>query len=172
MRLRFLVAPDAAHGDCESPVEEREVRGLPWLLVWVIATALSMAAARAESVTARLQVSARVLPHVRLETLAPAVTSVRVTARDLQNGYVDVAHRYALRTNAPDRVRLQFRPRAKYARAVTIEGFGAAVRMQDEPVELSPVAGRDVAFEVRLWLVLGLEPGDYPAPIQVVAVVD
>jgi hypothetical protein len=162
----------AAHGDRASPVEEREVRSLPCLLVWVIATALPMAATRADSVTARLQVSAQVLPHVRLEPLTPAVTSVRVTALDLQNGYVDVAQRYALRTNAPDRVRLQFLPRAQYARAVTIEGFGAAVQMQDEPVELSPVAGRDVAFEVRLWLAPGLEPGDYPAPIQVVAVVD
>lgn len=162
----------AAHGDRASPVEEREVRCLPCLLVWVIATALPMAAGRADSVTAGLQVSARVLPHVRLEPLAPAVTSVRVTALDLQNGYVDVAHRYALRTNAPDRVRLQFRPRAQYARAVTIEGFGADVQMQDEPVELSPVADGDVAFEVRLWLVPGLEPGEYPAPIQVVAVVD
>ena len=147
------------------------MRGVPSLLACLIATALPLGGAGAESVTAPLQVSARVLPHIRLDPLAPVSARLTVTASDVRRGYVDVAHRYALRTNAPDRVRLQVRPLARYAR-VSIEGLGSSVPLADEPVELSPLPGRDVAFEVRLWLDPDLEPGDYPAPVQVLAVVD
>lgn len=147
------------------------MRRVSSLLACLIATALPLADAAAGSVTAPLQVSVRVLPHVRLDPLAPVSTRLAVTAADVRRGYVDVVHRYALRTNAPDRVRLQFRPLASYAR-ITIEGLGPSVPLADEPVELSPSPGRDVAFQVRLWLGPDLEPGDYPAPVQVLAVVD
>jgi len=113
-----------------------------------------------------------VLPHVRLDPLTPATPTVTVTAADVERGYVDIAHRYALRTNAAGRVRLRFLPLAAYAQSVTIEGFGAPVPLHDEPVELAPAPGREVAFDVRLRLAPGLEAGDYPAPVRVVAVVD
>jgi hypothetical protein len=147
-----------------------EVRRVSSLLACLIATALPLAGA-AESFTAPLQVSVRVLPHVRLDPLAPVPTRLTVTAADVRRGYLDLVHRYALRTNAPDRVRLQFRPLASYAR-VTIEGLGSSVSLADEPVELSPLPGRDVAVQMRLWLEPDLEPGDYPAPVQDLAVVD
>jgi hypothetical protein len=148
------------------------VRTVTCLLACLITTGLASAVAGAESASARMQASARVLPHVRLEPVQPVPVTVTLTAADVANGYVEVAHRYTLRSNVPDRVRLRFEPRAAYARSVTIEGFGAAVPLLDEPVELSPAPHRDLTFALRLWLVPGLQPGNYPAPVQVVAVVD
>ena len=115
------------------------MRTVACLLAGLIATGVAPATALAESASARMQVSARVLPHVRL---------------------------------APERVRLRFQPRAAYARSITIEGFGAAVLLRDEPVELSLAPARDLSFTLRLWLAPGFEPGDYPSPVQVFAVVD
>jgi hypothetical protein len=169
-KARLAVAAPVRR-DYRRNEEVHHVRGVPSLLACLIATALPLAGAGAESVTAPLQVSARVLPHVRLDPLAPVSTRLTVTASDVRRGYVDVAHRYALRTNARDRVRLQFRPLASYAR-VTIEGLGSSVPLADEPVEVYPLPGREVAFQVRLWLGPDLGPGDYPAPVQVLAVVD
>lgn len=129
-------------------------------------------ASGAESATARMSVSALVLPHARLETLAPATPTLTVTEADVANGYVRVAHRYTVRTNAPGRVRLRFEPRAAYAEAMTVEGFGAEVSLNDEAVELSPAPGGKVAFSVRLRLAPGFTPGEYPLPVHVLAIVD
>jgi hypothetical protein len=158
----------------EPPASAKEpgVRTVPCLLACLITIGLSPAVAGAESASARIQVSARVVPHVRLEPVEPIASTITLTAADLEKGYVELAQRYILRTNAPERVRLRFQPRAAYARSVTIEGFGAAVPLRDEPVELSPAPARELAFALRLWLVPGLEPGAYPSPVQVVAVVD
>jgi hypothetical protein len=154
------------------PAQEPVVRAVPCLLACLITTGWAPAVAGAESALAPMQVSARVLPHVRLEQVEPVTTTVTLTAADVANGYVDVVQRYTLRTNAPERVRLRFQPRAAYARSVTIEGVGATVHLHDEPVEWSPAPDRDLSFALRLWLAPGLQPGDYPSPVQVVAVVD
>ena len=142
------------------------------LLACLIASGTPWAVSAADSATAQVQVSARVVPHVRLEPLTPDSAIVTVTAADVENGYLDVAHRYTVRTNAEERVRLRFQPRAAYARSVTIEGFGGAVPLRDEPVELSPPPGRQLCFALRLRLPPGFAPGDYPSPVQVVALVD
>ena len=141
-------------------------------VVACLAGGLPSSLAGAEPVTARMSVSAQVLPHVSLEPVAPVTTFVTVTAADVENGYVDVAHHYTLRTNAPGRVRLRLQPQAAYAEEITVEGFGATVQLQGEAVELSPAPGRDIAFALRLWLLPGLAPGDYPAAVHVVALVD
>ena len=148
------------------------MRPFPRLLACLIASGMPWCVGAADSAAAQLQVSARVLPHVRLEPVTPAATTVTVTAADVSNGYVDVAHRYTVRTNAPERVRLRFHPRAAYAQSVTIEGLGGAVPLRDEPVELSPAPGPQLSFSLRLRLAPGFAPGDYPTPVQVVAVVD
>lgn len=142
------------------------------LLACLIASGMPWAVSATDSATAQLQVSARVVPHVRLEPLAPDSATVTVTAADVANGYLDVAHRYTVRTNAPERVRLRFQPRAAYAQSVTIRGFGGAVPLRDEPVELSPPPGRELSFALHLRLPPGFAPGDYPSPVQVVALVD
>ena len=142
------------------------------LLACLIASGIPWAVSATDSAPAQLQVSARVVPHVRLEPLAPHSATVTVTAADVENGYLDVAHRYTVRTNAPERVRLRFQPRAAYAQSVTIQGFGGAVPLRDEPVELSPPPGRQLSFALRLRLPPGFAPGDYPSPVQVVALVD
>ena len=118
----------------------------------------------------RLAVSARVGAYVRL---APVQSDgpLTITSADLDRGYLDVTRRYALRTNAPDRVRLQVHPRIGYTTAVDIAGVGATVRLQETSVELWPATGRDVEFVFRLWLVPGLTPGRYPLPVHVAAVV-
>ena len=148
------------------------MRTVPYLMACLLASWLPSAAAAESANMAQMQVSARVLSHVRLEPVGPVATSVTVTPADLEQGYVDVAHRYTVRTNAPERVRLRFQPQATCARSITIEGFGGAVPLRDEPVELSPRPGRELAFTVRLWLPAGVAPGECPWPVQVVAVVD
>ncbi|HEX6571268.1 MAG TPA: hypothetical protein VF055_04535 [Steroidobacteraceae bacterium] len=119
---------------------------------------------------ARLAVAARVEAHVRL---APVESdgALTITDADLDRGYLDVTRRYALRTNAPDRVRLQVHPRVGYTTAVDIAGVGPTVRLQETSVELWPAAGRHVEFVFRLWLAPGLAPGQYPLPVHVAAVV-
>ena len=149
------------------------MRTVPYLMAWMLASWLHPAAAAESATTAQMPVAARVLPHVRLEPVDPvATTTVTVTPADLARGYVDVAHRYTVRTNAPERVRLRFQPQATCARSITIEGFGGAVPLRDESVELSPRPGRELSFTVRLWLPAGVAPGECPSPVQVVAVVD
>ena len=124
----------------------------------------------ADVVVARLAVSARVDAHVRL---APVESDgpLTITSADLDRGYLDVTRRYALRTNAPDRVRLQVHPRVGYTTAVDIAGVGPTVRLQATSVELWPATGRDVEFVFRLWLAPGLTPGRFPLPVHVAAVV-
>jgi hypothetical protein len=120
-------------------------------------------------VAAQIAVSARVLPHVRLE--APATPNpVNVTQADLARGYVEVARHYRLSTNAPDRVLLQFNPRLGLAEAVDVEGFGPTLRLEDATLEVAPATAGDFELRFRLWLAPGVVPGDYPLPWQLAAV--
>ena len=118
----------------------------------------------------RLAVSATVPAHARLESHE---TPVRITPADVARGYVDVSRRYALRTNAPGRVLLQFQPRVGYAQAVDIAGLGPTLRMLDTALEVpSPVpVTRELQLSFRLWLDRGLRPGEYPWPLRVGAAV-
>ena len=123
----------------------------------------------ADGTTARMQVSAVVLPHARIVRLDNP--TVAVTRADTERGYVDVVRRYEVRSNAPDRLLLQFHPRLGMTQAVDILAFGGAVRMQDTTVEFAePVRG---VFEVayRLWLAADVVPGDHTLPVEVVAAV-
>jgi hypothetical protein len=124
----------------------------------------------ADVALARFAVSARVDAHVRL---APVDSdgALTLTSADLDRGYLDVTRRYALRTNAPDRVRLQVHPRVGYTTAVDIAGVGRTVRLHETSVELWPATGHDLEFVFRLWLAPGLAPGQYPLPVHVAAVV-
>ena len=123
----------------------------------------------ADGATARMQVSAVVLPHARIVGLDdPTVT---VTAADRERGYLDIVRRYDVRSNAPDRLLLQFHPRLGMTQAVDIRAFGGEVRMQDATVEfVDPVRG---VFEVayRLWLASGVAPGTHALPVEVVAAI-
>jgi hypothetical protein len=116
----------------------------------------------------RLQVSATVLAHARLESdEAP----VRITAADVARGYVDVARRYGLRTNAPGRVVLQFQPRTGYTQAIDVDGFGPPLSITDAGLEVAPQPTREIHLSFRLWVPHDLPPGEYPWPVHVAAVV-
>jgi len=138
-----------------------------WLGLALIA-ALPLEAARADTASASLQVSAQVLPHVRLQA---DDSPVAITAGDIERGYHDISRHYRLQTNAPDRVVLQLNPRIGLTDFIDIEGFQAAVRMTDASVQISQPWGRAFTLSYRLWLNAGALPGDYALPVQVSALV-
>ena len=57
----------------------------------------------------------------------PAISSLLLLAA---RGYVDVSRRFAVLTNAPGRVLLQFQPRVGYAHAVDIASHGSRSDLQ------------------------------------------
>jgi hypothetical protein len=143
-----------------------DVRIVAW---WVLCLVTGFpVASRGDDVPGtRLAVSATVLAHARLESNE---TPVQITPADVARGYVEVSRRFALLTNAPGRVLLQFQPRAGYAQAVDIAGLGPTLRMLDTALEVPSPATRELQLSFRLWLDSGLEPGEYPWPLHVGAV--
>jgi hypothetical protein len=138
-----------------------------WLLLAVVA-ALHLGTAQAEAVSANLQVSARVLPHARLQA---DESPVSITAADVQRGYLDVARRYRLQTNAPDQVVLQLNPRVGLTDSIDIEGFQVPLRMTDSSLEIAQPFARDFTVRFRLWLNAAAMPGEHALPVQVAAIV-
>jgi len=136
-----------------------------WLLLAFVA-ALHFGTARAETASANLQVSVQVLPHAQLKADASPVS---VTAADVQRGYLDVARRYQLKTNAPDRVVLQLNPRVGLTDSIDIQGLQAPLRMGDTSLEITQPLAREFTLNYRLWLTAGALPGDYTLPVQVAA---
>ena len=136
-------------------------------LVLALAAAAFAGTARAETATATLQVSAVVLPHVRLQQdTAP----VAITAADIQRGYRDVERRYTLETNEPERVLLQLNPRSGLTDSVDVAGLRAPLRMADSTIEISQPLARQFTLTYRLWLNAAAVPGSYALPVQVAAV--
>ena len=137
----------------------------PWLLL-VLLAALHIGTARAETASPNLQVSVRVLPHVRLQA---DTSPVSISAADVRRGYRDVSRHYQLRTNAPDRVLLQLNPRVGLTDSIDIDGFQAPLRMTDSSVEISQPFACEFTVNYRLWLSAGAMPGEYALPVQVAA---
>lgn len=138
-----------------------------WLALALVA-ALQFGTARADSAVASLQVSARVLPHARLDGDASGVS---LTSTDVQRGYVDVARHYRLQTNSPERVVLQLNPRVGLTDAIDVAGLRAPLRMNGESVEVTQPLAREFTLRYRLWLNSAAVPGHYPLPVQVAALV-
>jgi hypothetical protein len=136
-----------------------------WLLLALVAVPLA-GTARADSVTATLQVSAVVLPHARLQA-DPA--PVAITATDVQRGYRDVSRRYSLKTNAPDRIVLQLNPRLGLTDAVEVGGLRAPLHMEESGLEVIQPLATEFTLTYRLWLKPNVPPGEYELPVQVVA---
>jgi hypothetical protein len=136
-----------------------------WLLLALV-VALQSGTAQAETAAANLRVSARVLPHARLQA---DESPVSITAADVQRGYLDVSRRYRLQTNAPDQVVLQLNPRVGLADSIDIDGFQAPLRMTDSSLEIAQPFARDFTVSFRLWLGAAAMPGEYPLPVQVAA---
>jgi hypothetical protein len=136
-----------------------------WLLLAFVA-ALHPGTGWTEMASANLQVSARVLPHARLQADASPVS---VTAADVRRGYLDVSRHYQLKTNAPDRVVLQLDPRVGLTDSIEIDGFQAPLRMTDASLEITQLFAREFTVNYRLWLSAGAMPGEYALPVQVAA---
>ena len=127
-----------------------------WLLLLLVA-AFPLGAARADTVSATLQVSATVLPHVRLQT---DDSPVAITAADVERGYRDVSRQYQLKTNAPDRVVLQLDPRVGLTEAIEIQGLQAPVRMSETGHSKSrSISVARFTLTYRLWLQPEAAPG-------------
>jgi hypothetical protein len=137
-----------------------------WLLLALVAVACA-GTARAETTSATLQVSAVVLPHVRLQQDGSPVV---ITAADIQRGYRDVARRYTMVTNEPGRVLLQLNPRLGLTDGVDIAGLRAPLHMADATLEVSQPFAREFTLTYRLWLNAAAQPGSYALPVQVAAV--
>jgi hypothetical protein len=137
-----------------------------WLLLALVAVACT-GTARAESTSATLQVSAVVLPHVRLQQDSAPVD---ITAADVQRGYRDVARHYAVVTNELERVLLQLNPRLGITDRVDITGLLAPLQMTDSSLEVGQPLAREFTLIYRLWLNAGARPGSYALPVQVAAI--
>lgn len=170
-----MAAEPAARSD-DAHTTGRSVRTVPrpgttvimrsgWLLLAFVA-ALHLGTAQAEIASANLQVSARVLPHARLQA---DESPVSITAADVRRGYLDVSRHYRLQTNAPDQVVLQLNPRVGLTESIDIEGFLAPLRMTDASLEIAQPFARDFTVGFRLWLSAAAVPGEYPLPVQVAA---
>ena len=172
MATEPALRPDDTHATGRSvrTVPRPEVAVLMrslWLFLALVA-ALHPGTVRADIASATLQVSARVLPHARLQSdTAP----VSITAADVQRGYLDVSRRYQLQTNAPDRVVLQLNPRVGLTDSIDVGGFRAPVRMQDSSLEITQPLAREFTLNYRLWLRAGANPGLYALPVQLAAIV-
>jgi hypothetical protein len=122
-----------------------------------------------DEASTRMQVSAIVLPDARIVRLdAPTLV---ITAADLERGYLDVVRRYEVRSNAPDRLLLQFFVRGNLARSVEVRGLGAplAIGPLGGQLCLDPpgAPGRDLALGFRIQLDPDVVPGIYPLPVVV-----
>jgi len=137
-----------------------------WLLLALVAVACT-GTARAESTSAALQVSAVVLPHVRLQQDSAPVD---ITAADIQRGYRDVARHYTVKTNGLERVLLQLNPRLGITHRVDITGLIAPLQMMDASLEVGQLLAREFTLTYRLWLNAAAQPGSYQLPVQVAAV--
>src|SRR5512137_1376735 len=138
-----------------------------WLLLAFVA-ALHLGTARAETVSANLQVSVQVLPHAQLQADASPVS---VTAADVQRGYLDVSRHYQIKTNAPDRVMLRLNPRVGLTDSIDIQGLQVPVRMGEFGLEVTQRFEREFTLSYRLWLGSAATPGQYPLPVQVAAII-
>lgn len=138
-----------------------------WLALAFLA-ALPLEAARADTASATLQVSATVLPHVRLQA---DDSPVAITAADVERGYRDVSRQYQLKTNSSDRVVLQLDPRLGLTESIEIQGLQAPVRMREMGTEITQLFGRSFTLTYRLWLQAEAAPGDYELPVRVTAIV-
>lgn len=119
---------------------------------------------------AELKVAARVVAYAKIEKTT-ALPTFRVTAADLERGYVDVDGGYRLSTNDRSRVVLQAHPRLGLAQAVEIAGLRAALRIVDQSVEmLGPPVG-EFRLRFRVWLAPHARSGEYPWPVQMAVTV-
>ena len=132
---------------------------LPWL-------------ADAEQSRDRINVVARVLPHVSLEALQEP-SALDVSENDLERGFVEARARYAVQTNARDGYTLRFAPRVGLADRILIHGLGSPVVLGDLEVDvLQAAAAAVVELSFRIELGPGLIVGSYPWPVSVTASAD
>jgi hypothetical protein len=137
-----------------------------WRILALVAVACP-GTARAESTSATLQVSAVVLPHVRLQQDSAPID---ITAADVLRGYRDVARHYTVETNEFERVLLQLNPRLGLTDRVDITGLLAPLQMMDASLEVAQPLAREFTLTYRLWLNSAAQPGSYQLPVQVAAV--
>lgn len=139
-------------------------------LAWLVGLGLfwMLPHAHGEEARAQLNVGAIVTAYARLEQVE---TAVKVTAADIQRGYVEIERDFRLSTNAHDRVVLQANPRIGFASAVDISGLRAALRVLDQGVEtLQPPVG-EFRLRFKVWLDPRLPAGVYPSPVQLAVTV-
>ena len=132
---------------------------LPWL-------------ADAEQRCDRMNVVARVLPHVSLAALQEP-SALDVSENDLERGFVEARARYAVQTNARDGYRLRFAPRVGLADRILIHGLGSPVVVGNLEVDVPQAAAASV-IELSFHIELGrdVDAGSYPWPVSVTASVD
>jgi hypothetical protein len=137
-------------------------------LVTVIGFAASL---HADSKSSQLSVSVEVVARTLL-TIDAQPATIDVTAEDVARGYVDLpqAVQFHIRSNAADGYRVRFEPMSFPFRsaAITWENALATISSGEgswitRSYERGTTAG---AFNVRLNLAPGSEPGTYPWPVH------
>ena len=160
----------------EPPARAVTIAGRIALLLALAAcgAGAALAGSGASPGTARVQVAAQVMPVAKLDSgRHPA--AVRVTARDVERGYVEVlaATPYQLRANVPFDV--QVRLVAGWLRTVTIRGFagdleagpGGATFLHP-PTVPGRLAGE---LSYRFELAPGVQPGSHGWPVALAVII-
>lgn len=121
----------------------------------------------------RLQVTARVLKHLRFHVVSQPQT-VEITAADVARGWMDVPQRMqvAVESNAAEGYALALANRSPAVRLAKVSGLGQDVHVRTESMAFRPATKRGMARDVlglgfRFELAPGTQPGSHPWPIQV-----
>jgi hypothetical protein len=138
----------------------------------LISTLNTSTAIAAEPSSTKLLVMARVATFFRMQ-VEHQVSTVTVTARDVERGYVEVqaGSNFSVVTNTQDGLIIEFRPRGDMFRSVVVMGLRA-------PVEISAnggIATNDTPHGKTTFHQLGyrfmlrpdLQPGDYAWPLEI-----
>lgn len=146
-------------------------RALDAALALGLAAMVEASAGAALRPSARLQVSAQVLPSVRLH--APAhPASLTITAEDVRRGYVDVTAGIPYDVRANVEFQLEVRRRAEWIRSAVIRGFAEDLHVGRDGGTFRHDAGsRAGLLRYRLETLPCTLPGVHAWPLALAVVV-
>ena len=149
------------------------------LVLAALVTALSLAAAApvqdiyaAEPPTAKVTVRARIATFFRMQ-VEHQIPVLTITARDVERGYVEVpaASNFSVVTNTQDGFIVEFRPHSDMFRSVRISGLQSQIEIgADGGTALNNAPHGRTTFhqlDYRFMLNPGVQPGNYPWPLEI-----
>jgi hypothetical protein len=139
-----------------------------WLALGFVALLAIGVGAPACAQTTQFAVTASVLPRTTVEAAVP--TTVEISARDIERGYIEPTVTYRVRSNDPRGFMLQVRPRSELAEAVQLGGHAQSVALGADGVELHrpwQAGVQEILLRLRVRLDGLVRPGRIELPVHV-----